>query len=113
MGIVKGTVLAGMGLAGWVLEETFGYLGAFIASSVGVDVPPEVAWMTACAAGIVIGDLLSVLVGDGVSLGRRAGIVKGLVASLGGLLGLFFAEGFVLFVASIWVPTVLLDLAGY
>lgn len=113
MGIVKGTVLAGLGLVGWFLEETFGYLGALIASGAGLNVPPEIAWMTACTAGVVLGDLLAILAGDDLNLSKKAGIIKGLAASLGGLLGLFFGEGYLLFVLSIWIPTVLLDLAGY
>ena len=111
--IVRGTVLAGMGIGGWMLEETFGYVGGWIASLIGAGVPVEIAWMLGCSAGIVLGDLLTALLGGDVTSGRVAGILKGIVASVGGVIGLLFGDGYLGFVLGIWVPTVLLDIAGY
>lgn len=113
MGLFKGTMLAGMGIAGWLLEETFGYVGGLVTSTVGLTIPPEVAWMGTCAMAIVFGDLLTTLAGEDVSLGKKAGLVKGSMAAFGGLLGVIFAEGLLVFVASIWIPTVVLDYTGY
>ena len=53
------------------------------------------------------------LAGNDVEVGRAAGIAKGLIASIGGLVGLTFGDGYLGFVLGIWVPTVISDLAGY
>ena len=111
--LVRGTVLAGFGVGGWLLEQSVGYLAEGLAAVTSATLPPELAWMLACALGIVIGDLLSVLVGQDVSVGRVAGIIKGLIAALGGLIGLLVGDGYAGFVLGIWVPTVVADFLGY
>lgn len=111
--LARGTVLAAFGIGGWLLEQSVGYLGGILASVTGAALPVEVAWMLACGLGIVIGDILAVLAGNDVEVGRAAGIAKGLIASIGGLIGLTFGDGYLGFVLGIWVPTVISDLAGY
>ena len=44
---------------------------------------------------------------------RYAGIIKGLIAALGGLIGLLVGDGYAGFVLGIWVPTVVADFLGY
>ena len=84
--LARGTVLAAFGIGGWLLEQSVGYLGGILASVTGAALPVEVAWMLACGLGIVIGDILAVLAGNDVEVGRAAGIAKGLIASIGGLI---------------------------
>jgi len=118
MGIVRGTFLALMGIGGWLIERYISLISQFLIgvnSSVGFEVitiPPSVHWGIGCMLGIVAGDIFTVLVGEDVSLGKWAGIWKGIIASSIGILSLYFSDGFLWFVASIWISTVIGDMIG-
>ncbi len=81
MGIKRGTVLGVTGIAGALIEDTIGLAGAVIADVFGIAVPTAGGWLLGCLLGVVVGDALTVLLGKDVSLGRWAGIKKGLIAS--------------------------------
>jgi hypothetical protein len=117
----RGTFLALTGVGGWLVERNLSLVGRALASllesgalPVAVDpgaIPPSVHWGLACVLGVVAGDLFSVLVGDGVSLGKWVGILKGLIAAGLGTAGLYVSDGnFLWLVGSIWISMVLSDL---
>lgn len=81
MGIKRGTVLGITGIAGALIEDTVGFAGSVAADVLGIAVPTAGGWLLGCLLGVVIGDILTTVLGKDVPLGRWAGIKKGLTAS--------------------------------
>ncbi|MGQ4557534.1 hypothetical protein [Halobellus sp. GM3] len=130
MGIRRGTVLGLTGVAGALIERQFGILGTALLNLTGLGpLPAVLSWILGCFAGVVAGDLATGITGQDVSLGRLAGIKKGLIASTVAALGFYlssnglvvgllggplhsvpvFTPSSLLLIGSIWVGAVLGD----
>lgn len=90
MGIKRGTTLGLTGVLGALIERETGLVGGTLAAQFGVAVPsPGLSWMLGVFVGVVAGDVATWLANEEVTLGRWAGIKKGLVASVVAGLGLY------------------------
>lgn len=90
MSIRRGTVLGLTGIAGALIERQFAVLGTTLMNVTGIGpLPAVVGWILGCCLGVIAGDVAAELRGQGLSLGRWAGIKKGLVASTVAALGFY------------------------
>lgn len=120
MGIKRGTFLGLSGVGAWLLERQLSVIGTSLLSLLRSDplgltvvaVPQPISWVVAVMLGIVAGDLVTALTGGDVTVGKWAGIAKGLIAAVVGLGALYGFGGYWWFVASIFVSTVVTDLLG-
>jgi hypothetical protein len=130
MGLRRGTVLGLTGIAGALIEQQFGLVGAVVLDLTGFGpLPPVVGWILGCFVGVVAGDLATGLTGQEINLGPVAGVKKGFFASVVAALGYYlsttglarealaeplrsvpvFDPSLVLLVGSIWLGAVLGD----
>jgi len=131
MGLRRGTVLGLTGIAGALIEQQFGLVGAVVLDLTGLGpLPPVIGWILGCFVGVLAGDLATGITGQEVNIGPVAGVKKGLLASFVAALGYYlsttglatdvlgeplravpvYSPSTVLLVGSIWLGAVLGDL---